>query len=133
MWLSIWTFTTFSKVNMRWQVVACFVYISKHMKLLVLYFDITEELKHFILKQKKVVTMKSKVAFCVFWFKFSVYFSLLIKAEKLIFVEILSPTEALLYQNQLSFSWLHFTIERPSISNINIQKLTYYILSLNKI
>ena len=121
---------------MRWQVVACFVNISKQMKLLVLYFDIIETPKHFILKQKYFVTMKSNVALCVFWFKFSVYFLLYTKAEKLILVEILSPNAALLYQKELNFSWLHFTIERPSVSNINIQMLTYYIrqrVPLNKI
>ena len=90
----------------------------------------------FILKQKNVATMKSNVALCVFWFKFSVYFLVFTKAEKLILVKILSPNAALLYQNQLNFSWLHFTIERPSVRNINIQMLTYYIgqrFSLNKI
>ena len=133
MWSSIWPFTTFPKVYMSWQVVVCFVDISKQMKLLVLYFDIIETAKHFNLKQKNVVTMKSNA---VFWFKFSVYFLLFTKAEKLLLVEILSPNAALLYQNQLNFSWLHFTIERPSVSNINIQMLTYYIrqrFSLNKI
>jgi len=43
-------------------VVACFFDISKQMKLL----DIIETPKHFILKQKNVVTMKSNVTLCVF-------------------------------------------------------------------
>ena len=101
----------FRKYIYTWQVVVCFDDISKQMKLLVQYFDIIETPKHFILKQKNVVTMKSNVALCVFWFKFSVYILLFTKAEKLILVEILSPNAALLYQNQLKFSLLHFTIK----------------------